>query len=534
MTRNYHLYFLCIFLTIVGFSIFVYKVESLHWPLLPDSETTVWNIEAQATFVVPQNQTLKTTLNIFPNQNNFKLIDENIILPSDYGSDILRQDALPNRTVEIYKRRAVGTQTLYYRAKIYQTDDQTSTPVNSGPLFPNGLVYQGAKSLAAENLIDQIRARTVDTISVVTQVVQSLQDTNDNNVQLLLERNLSPENKAQVAANVLTGFKVPTRLVHGFQLSKENTHQGDMATKTLLSYYADSKWYYIDPESAISGLPQDFVIWWYGDSPVFEIIEGGVQPRVTFSSRNSLFNSLEIASDTTAQLNTPFWTFSLLSLPVKTQQLYNILIMIPIGALVILLLRNIIGLVTFGTFMPVLIALAFRETQLINGIVMFVVIVTLGLTIRFYLEHLKLLLIPRIATVLTVVVIMMIMLSVLSHHLNFSSGLSIALFPMVILTMTIERMSIVWEERGSWDAIAQAVGSIIAAIISYLVMTQPFLEHLFFVFPELLLILLAVMILLGRYQGYRLSELIRFSNLFTHLRKTSKPTLPPGTSPHKD
>jgi hypothetical protein len=35
-------------------------------------------------------------------------------------------------------------------------------------------------------------------------------------------------------------------------------------------------------------------------------------------------------------------------------------------------------------------------------------------------------------------------------------------------------------------------------------------EHMVFVFPELLLVLLAFVLLLGRYSGYRLLELQRF------------------------
>ena len=95
--------------------------------------------------------------------------------------------------------------------------------------------------------------------------------------------------------------------------------------------------------------------------------------------------------------------------------------MIPIGALVILFLRNFVGVKTFGTFMPVLVALAFRET-LLWGIVLFVVIVSLGLLIRFYLERLRLLLVPRLTVVLTVVVLLMAGISVLSHKLGIQPG----------------------------------------------------------------------------------------------------------------
>jgi 7 transmembrane helices usually fused to an inactive transglutaminase len=79
--------------------------------------------------------------------------------------------------------------------------------------------------------------------------------------------------------------------------------------------------------------------------------------------------------------------------------------------------------------------------------------------------------------------------------------------------MTIERMSIVWEERGSTEALKQGAGSLAAASLAYLVMHQPLMQHLFFVFPELLLLLLAGTLLLGRYSGYRLVELWRFRAL---------------------
>jgi len=81
------------------------------------------------------------------------------------------------------------------------------------------------------------------------------------------------------------------------------------------------------------------------------------------------------------------------------------------------------------------------------------------------------------------------------------------------MTMTIERMSIAWDERGPGTAIKEGVGTMIVASLAYLVMTFPPLEHLVFVFPELLLVLLGITLLLGRYSGYRLTELFRFRAL---------------------
>jgi hypothetical protein len=185
-------------------------------------------------------------------------------------------------------------------------------------------------------------------------------------------------------------------------------------------------------------------------------------------------------------------------------------VMIPLGALLVVLLRNFIGIRTVGTFMPVLIAIAFRETQLLGGLMFFTLIIMVGLGIRAYLEHLRLLLVPRLASVLTVVVILMTLVSIASHRMGVDTGLSVALFPMVILTMMIERMSVTWEELGARDAITEGMGTMMTAVLIYLVMGVAVIRHVLFVFPELLLLILAATLLAGRYTGFRLTEYRRF------------------------
>ena len=95
--------------------------------------------------------------------------------------------------------------------------------------------------------------------------------------------------------------------------------------------------------------------------------------------------------------------------------------MIPIGELSTVLMRNLVGIDAFGTFMPVLIALAFRETRLFWGIVLFTLLVALGLSIRFLLERLRLLLVPRLSAVLIVVVFLMLVSSIASHKLGMET-----------------------------------------------------------------------------------------------------------------
>lgn len=108
---------------------------------------------------------------------------------------------------------------------------------------------------------------------------------------------------------------------------------------------------------------------------------------------------------------------------------------------------------------------------------------------------------------------MMATTAILSYKFGLDRALTVTFFPTIILAWTIERMSILWEEDGWEEVVKQGGGSLLVAILSYMVMTNSLVEHLTFNFPELTLSLLAVILLLGKYTGYRLSELYRFSDL---------------------
>ena len=324
-------------------------------------------------------------------------------------------------------------------------------------------------------------------------------------MKLLLGGDASTANKAKVVDLLLSIAHVPMERVHTIRLQAEVAQSPEL----WLRSFNGQKWLYFNPESGEQGLPEDRLVWWIGDGDLVSL-EGGRQAQVSFSLNNSEMNAIRLAKLTDENTDASFLEYSLYGLPLQTQQTFMIMVMIPIGVLVILIMRNLGGLQTMGTFTPVLIALAFRETQLGFGIFLFTVITALGLSLRSYLEHLKLQMLPRLSVVLTFVVVLIAAISLFSHKLGLERGLSVALFPMVILTMTIERLSITWEERGGSHAFKVAIGTLFAATIAHLLMSVPELVYFVFTFPAILLILVGFMLAMGRYRGYRLTELFRF------------------------
>ncbi|MEL6951163.1 MAG: UUP1 family membrane protein [Pseudomonadota bacterium] len=489
---------------LLGFSVFFYKQAALGLPLTEDASRSAWTIEASLRFEARPGP-IKAALRVPALTPGFATLSENSVA-GGYGYDIGYEDG--GRRAQWAVRRASGEQRLYYRVVVY--GDPSIEEADTTPPFPDPPNLTEPERTAALELVEEVRQQSADAASLVSALLRRVNDpTPDENVALLFEGRRGGTRRMSMLIDLLAYARVPARSVRGLLLKDE---QRNAPIATYLEIHDGVEWLFFDPSSGSQGLPDNFFAWSRG-LETLATVQGGSGLELNFAVRRSQLDSLDVATNRAEQRGSLLMTFSLFSLPIQTQAVYSVLLMIPIGALVMVLLRNFVGVQTFGTFMPVLIALAFRETDLLAGVILFTLLTGLGLAIRFLLERLRLLLVPRLTAVLIIVVLLMLSISVIAHQLGLETGLSVALFPMVIIAMTIERMSVIWEERGAQDAMKAGAGSLLVAALAYLVMGIDALEYLFFTFPELLLVILAFVLLCGRYSGYRLSELRRFGVL---------------------
>ncbi|BCD87632.1 membrane protein [Pseudomonas solani] len=496
-----HLKVLITLLVTLGILITAYQIFIQGIPITEDETDDLWNIDAKVEFQASPRDPIKVQMFVPPLNRDYVSLNESFI-SNNYGVSINRVDG--NRKVTWSARRASGNQTLYYRLVLTKRYSGEK-PKDKGPIFRDSIPVEGAEKIAAEALLAPIRQHSADVETFISETIKRTNNLNDDNVKLLLAGDQSTSNKAKAIELLLSIAHVPMERVHTIRLAADQPQSPEL----WLRSFNGENWLYFNPDTGEQGLPADRLVWWTGDDNLITV-DGGKKAQVTFSLNNSEMNAIRLAKLTDENTDADFLEYSLYGLPLQTQQTYQIMIMIPIGVLVILILRNLGGLQTLGTFTPVLIALAFRETQLGFGIALFTIITALGLSLRSYLEHLKLQMLPRLSVVLTFVVILIAIISLLSHKLGLERGLSVALFPMVILTMTIERLSITWEERGGGHAFKVAIGTLFAATLAHLLMTVPELTYFIFTFPAVLLIMVGFMLAMGRYRGYRLTELFRF------------------------
>lgn len=200
-------------------------------------------------------------------------------------------------------------------------------------------------------------------------------------------------------------------------------------------------------------------------------------------------------------------------LPAELQGVLGVLLLLPAGALVTAVARNVVGIATFGTFVPVLLALSFLYCQAWMAGVVFAVVLAVGLAGRALLGRLRLLMVPRLGVLLTLVVAALALAVSVLYRLGRQADAYTLILPLVVTTMLVERYHVCREEDGRRLAWTLMLGTLLVAGCCLGVLRSQWLGRLLLRFPELLGILASAMLLVGRYSGYRLAELIRFRDV---------------------
>jgi hypothetical protein len=312
--------------------------------------------------------------------------------------------------------------------------------------------------------------------------------------------------KSRLLVSLCRNRGIPARLVTGLALAK-----GKESAHVWVEAWVNAHWMPMCPYyHYLDNLPPTFLVFGYGDM----VPARGHNLRdleYAFNIEHLPRKSGADPDDESFSVRQLMLGLSLTSLPPSETRLVEFLLLLPIAALIICVFRNIIGMDSFGTFAPALIGLAFRELrESWRGILVFVAIVLIGWGMRRILDRYHLLQVPRKAFVLSLVVVLLITCIAAASSQGMEATRYITLFPMVILTSMIERFWTLEVEDGTVSSFKTLFTTLLIAASISLVLSLPAVVNHMFRFPETLGIIMALQLLIGRYTGYRLSELYRF------------------------
>ncbi len=507
-------------LLLAGLALTAFKVVSHELPLTPTENQGPWQVELTVTVRGDgQNGSIRALLP--GNEAGQRVFDERAT------SDRLAWELLdrPNGRIGRWNGWLEGVHEVVYRYRVQSTAVSvplaTEGPLDEVPRSVRSLYLQ--PSAAIPSTAPGVRTLTEDmdlppptdpigriqnVFAFAVHEIQSVPSATSDVLLTLDRREGTASGKEQLLTTLLRAVGTPARQVHGLILA-DGARPVDA---NWVEAWLDGQWV---PLSAAEG--------WIGQKPADRVIVGrGSAPAIEATGARAVghrYRALRtpLRPDEIASLmapDDPLLSFlSLYRLPIGVQSLLQLLLLLPLGTLITAFFRNIIGVRTYGTFMPALIGLALRDLPPLFGLALVGGVLTIGVSTRFALERLRLLMVPRLSILLCVVVLCVTAIALASASIGARDWLSGAALPIVILTMWIERITITIEEEGRQEAARRVIWSLVVAAAILPVFQSEHATYLMFTFPELVISVMGLLVWVGGYMGFRLVELLRFRQM---------------------
>lgn len=196
-----------------------------------------------------------------------------------------------------------------------------------------------------------------------------------------------------------------------------------------------------------------------------------------------------------------------------------LLLMLPVIVTLIAFFRQVIGIKAFGIYTPAIVTFAFLATRPVKyGIVVFVSVILVGMLMRYVLKRLRILYLPRVAITLSIVAFSILIILGFGGSMQRTGLASVSIFPILIMITIVEKFVVTQIEKGDKTAILLALETLIISIAGFYLASWSLLIKTILVYPWVILFTIPINILLGKWDGLRLTEYFRFREIFKQMK----------------
>jgi hypothetical protein len=197
---------------------------------------------------------------------------------------------------------------------------------------------------------------------------------------------------------------------------------------------------------------------------------------------------------------------SLLTAPRPLQHTLMDILLVPIGALVVVVFRLTLGIHVLGPFRSILLAFAFLTTGITVGLIFLGVTVVILVLARPAIRALKLPYFGRVSVMISLVALVMVIGTLAAGWLQSPSLRNVAHFPIVVLVLVGEKVAVTIKREGARTGIWRAVTTALIGVIVTAIASIPGLERLLLAHPELLLVEISLIAVVSTLCPWRLLD----------------------------
>lgn len=192
--------------------------------------------------------------------------------------------------------------------------------------------------------------------------------------------------------------------------------------------------------------------------------------------------------------------------PANVQHHIGHILLVPLGALLVVLVRLTFGLRVLGPFRSILLALAFQITGLLPGLIFLAATVGIVVGIRPTIKALKLPYFGRISVMLSGVALIMTIGVMAADWFQLPALHAISYLPIVVLCLIADAFARTMKTEGTRSALWRSAMTALVAVLLAGLVKIPGLQQVLLHYPELLMAQIGGIMVVSRFMNWRLLE----------------------------
>lgn len=193
-----------------------------------------------------------------------------------------------------------------------------------------------------------------------------------------------------------------------------------------------------------------------------------------------------------------------------------LLFLFPLVAALVAFSRQVVGVSGFGMIVPALLSVAFLSTGGLVGLVLLAFILLAATLGRVAIKKIKVPYLPKLAILIWLISMAVLGLLILSPVIGLERLATVGIFPIMLFVLLAETFIEAQITRNMATSFGMTMETVVLAFIAYKVISNPGVQALVLLNPEMtVFLILTIDLLIGKYKGLRLLEIWRFRKLLS-------------------
>lgn len=196
-----------------------------------------------------------------------------------------------------------------------------------------------------------------------------------------------------------------------------------------------------------------------------------------------------------------------------------LILLLPFLATIIVFCRQIIGIPTLEMLVPIALSITLVSTGLTAGLILLITILVASTLTRIFLKGVRIMQLPKMAMSMLFVSVFVFIALTVSASLGLLEVRRLSIFPILLLILLSDKIVALQLSRSPQETLVITLFTLSLGLLGFIILSFDLTRQVVLLYPEILLALIPINILIGRYFGLRLTELYKFSELQKYANK---------------